>query len=411
MTHPLDRPALRPLWTTLHQRLSSGTAVRSLTLTGLTEPQRDALADLLGLDRRPGVRHTVNVRQLDEIVADVCDQDARRAAEAILGPIGNRSRDRQTAADARTDLWAWLHHHPSVTAAPALAEWAAGLQRAGLIGRSVTTTRTHLTQALTVLDALPAPNTPLSVFAAHVLEDAHALDPDTRLSTSVLRALAHLHRTAHPDNAPGRRALWARAGICDDALSATVLTGGLRPAGTGPVAVALRALSDAGHAAHLTLAQLRAPGHLTLPTGPVYIFENPSVLALALDRFGPACPPLVCTSGWPNTPALLLLQLLRADGAELRYHGDFDGEGLRIAGHVQVATGAIPWRMTTADYLGAPAGGTDRPRVGRVTPALWDPDLAPALEQRGAVVLEEHIAHLLLDEIAFNLVPKPAART
>lgn len=57
--------------------------------------------------------------------------------------------------------------------------------------------------------------------------------------------------------------------------------------------------------------------------------ENPSFLALALRRFGPDCPPLVCTSGKPNSAAIQLLRLLIDRGAALRYHGDFDGEGIR----------------------------------------------------------------------------------
>ncbi|MEV0302246.1 DUF2399 domain-containing protein [Streptomyces prasinus] len=35
--------------------------------------------------------------------------------------------------------------------------------------------------------------------------------------------------------------------------------------------------------------------------------ENPSILALAVRSFGPDCPPLVCTSGWPNSAAIHLL--------------------------------------------------------------------------------------------------------
>ncbi|MFD5436667.1 DUF2399 domain-containing protein [Kitasatospora sp. NPDC127067] len=47
--------------------------------------------------------------------------------------------------------------------------------------------------------------------------------------------------------------------------------------------------------------------------------------------FGRHCPPLVCISGWPNTAVIHLLRRLSDDGASLRHHGDFDGEGIRIA--------------------------------------------------------------------------------
>jgi uncharacterized protein (TIGR02679 family) len=146
----------------------------------------------------------------------------------------------------------------------------------------------------------------------------------------------------------------------------------------------------------VTLAQLR--GAAELAAGPaVHVVENPSVLAMAVRRFGTACPPLVCPSGWPSTAAILLLRALRGAGGELRYHGDLDGEGLRIAAYVIDKAGAVPWRMSTVDYLDAV--GDRGPPVGRVTEAPWDPDLAPALAHRGVSVPEERVASLLLDDL------------
>ena len=61
---------------------------------------------------------------------------------------------------------------------------------------------------------------------------------------------------------------------------------------------------------------------------------------MALARFGRRCPPIAVTSGWPNSAVILLLQKLSAAGSRLHYHGDFDGEGLRIAAAVVARTGA-----------------------------------------------------------------------
>ncbi len=44
---------LRPLWTELHKRFSTGAAVSRVTLKNLDDDQRAALADLLGMDRYP----------------------------------------------------------------------------------------------------------------------------------------------------------------------------------------------------------------------------------------------------------------------------------------------------------------------------------------------------------------------
>ncbi|WUC98874.1 TIGR02679 domain-containing protein [Streptomyces sp. NBC_00523] len=103
-------------------------------------------------------------------------------------------------------------------------------------GGSAERTRTLLTDTLKVLAELPSQAEPLPVFAARLLNGhAHALDDGAPASTLVLRALATLYDIAPPQSAAERRALWSRAGVADDELSATVIAGGLRPAPTrGP---------------------------------------------------------------------------------------------------------------------------------------------------------------------------------
>ncbi|MFE7118775.1 TIGR02679 family protein [Streptomyces sp. NPDC057654] len=395
-----DRPELAPLWQAAHRRLSTGRPVSRLRVGPLTPEGRSALADLLGLDRLPDAHVSVDLARLDTALLEICGRDVRAVVADIVGPLGDRAAEREAEQASRAGLWAWLDSHPTVTAQPALAAWTAQLRRTGLIAGSVARTREILEQALRALAALPAQGEPLPVFATAVLSDSHALDDGTRLSTLVLRALAALHETPPPESASDRRELWGRAGIADDALSTTVLTAGLTPSGAGPVAHALTAYSAAGHAAHLTLAQLRAPGDLRFPAQDTHITENPSIIALALSRFGPACPPLVCTSGWPNSAVMLLLRQLAAAGCPLRYHGDFDGEGLRIAAHILAKTPARPWRMTTADYTTAHRAGTPGPAPGRITEAPWDSDLAGALGEAGAAVVEEQVAEVLLADLA-----------
>jgi uncharacterized protein (TIGR02679 family) len=304
--------------------------------------------------------------------------------------------DRQHAAGERAALWDWLDRHPVVAAHPALAEWAALVRRGGLVGGSVSRTRGELERALRVLAELPESGVPLPVFADRVLGDPHGLDDPGRCAALVLRALACSHGVPPPADGEARRELWERVGIAPDELSSTVLAAGLRPAGDDVVARILRACAEAGQAAVLTLGQLRAAGRWTAVPARVWVFENPAVLALALRRSADRCPPLVCLSGWPSAAGILLLRRLASAGAGLRYHGDFDGDGLRIAANVAARTGARPWRMTSADYLAAAAGG---PPVGRVTPVPWDADLAGHLRRLGTAVPEERVAPALLDEL------------
>ncbi|WSP86919.1 TIGR02679 family protein [Streptomyces sp. NBC_01235] len=400
----LTEPRLRPVWQAVHERLSSGRPVSGVRLGPLDDEEREALADLLGLDRLPDQRPTVRLARLEDAVAEAGGGTVRDLVTQVIGPLGDREAERRRSEDERAALWAWLEAHDTVRAQPALTDWAAHCRAQGLVDGSVTRTRELLASALAVLAALPAEGEPLPVFAARVRHgDPHALDDGTRLSTLVLRALSTLYGAAVPDSSQGRRELWSRAGVADDELSTTVLAAGLRPSGEGTLSRLGRVCSESGHAVSFTLAQLRSPGEFRFPARAVHITENPSVLALALRRFGAHCPPLVCTSGWPNGAVVRLLHLLAAEGATLRYHGDFDGEGVRIAAHVMHKTPAVPWRMSAHDYLTGLTGLTDAsrgPSPGRLTEAPWDPALTSAMAEHGTALMEETVAAPLLDDLS-----------
>jgi uncharacterized protein (TIGR02679 family) len=383
-------PALTPLWQAVHARLSSGRPVSRVRLGPLDDEQQAALADLLGMPRLPGAHTTVSLARLDEVLHGAVGVGTREIVARLVGPIGDAAGDRERAAAERADLRVWLENHPVVRAQPALLDWVATVK---LIDGSVPRTRAELDRVFMVLDELPASGEPLPVFADNVLDDPHALDDGTRTASLVLRALTAIYEVDAPTDTHERRALWERAGIADDELSSIVLAAGIRPDGDDVASRILRACADSGHAAALTLSQLRASQRIRVP-GRVWVVENPSMLALALARFGAECPPMVCTSGWPSAAGMLLLRKL---DSRLNYHGDFDGEGLRIAAHVMARTGAAPWRMDSTDYLAAVADG---PPVGRVTPAPWDPELAETLVRVGISVSEERVSGVLLDELA-----------
>lgn len=396
----LDTAALAPLWNAMHARLSSGRPVSRVRVGPLDDEHRSALADLLGMDRLPGEFASVSVLALDEILRESVGAGVRDVVSELVGPLGDRAADRRRAEEERARLWEWLDSHEVVAAQPVLADWAASVRRSGLIGGSVARTRLDVERVLRVLARLPASGTPLPVFAEQVLADPHALDEGTRCAALVMRALTAIYEVAAPVDMPARRALWERAGVTDDELSPVVLAAGLRPAGGGVGNRVLRACAETGHVAALTLSQVRATALPTGVAGEVWAFENPSVLALAIRRFGAGCPPIVCISGWPNSAAILLLQGLVSAGCRLRYHGDFDGEGIRIAANVVARTGAVPWRMGSADYLDALAGAPSGNPVGRVTPAPWDAELATHMRRRNLTVSEERVASGLLEEIA-----------
>jgi uncharacterized protein (TIGR02679 family) len=322
--------------------------------------------------------------------------DTRAIVTAIGGPIVDRAALRRRWAEERRELWTWLDEHPIVTAEPALRSWAATVRLNGRVAGSVAASRELLENALRVLAELPTDDA-LPVLAERTTSQTHALDEGTRLGSCVLLALATLHGTGVPSDVESRRRLWAMAGVACDEISTVVIVAGFRPVGHDALASSLRGFADAGLAASVTLAQLNA--HPVDVRGPaVHVVENPAVITTALRRFGASCPPMVCSSGWPNTAVVRLLRQVAAAGPELRYHGDFDGDGVRIAAHVMAKTAAVPWRLSVSDYL---AARPDRGQpVGRLTEAPWDPDLASAMREHSVAVPEERVVDTLLDDLA-----------
>lgn len=374
---------LEPLLRECHRRLSKGTVVTRVRVGSMDRAQQDAVADLFGLAARPAPGASFPLTSVDLAMRELTGRALHDVLVGLFGPIKDARSQRASAADERASLWGWLGTH-DVVRARRLEAWADDLRVVGVRG-SVDTTRVLLERALQVLAALPSPGEPLPVFAGRLLNDTHALDAGSALAGVVLGALAHEQGLARPDRAADRRALWRSVGVLDDELSSTVLVSGLAATGSAPADQMCRVGVDTGQAVSLTLAAVRA-GVPVLPSpGDAFVVENPAILALASAL--PAA--VVCVSGWPSGAAIELLLGLRAQGHVLRYHGDLDGEGVRIAEHVIAETGAEPWRMSTQDYLtrvaahGAP--------VGRVTEASWDPELAGAMRLHGVAVLEETV--------------------
>ncbi|WP_367323618.1 TIGR02679 family protein [Streptomyces sp. HUAS ZL42] len=365
-----------------------------VTLAAPTTAERAAAERLLG--RSPGAGRSLTVRldAVDEVLrrSGISPEGLAAAVTALTGPIARLADVREQEANAWQEAYA-----PLATLGPELSEWTDKLRKDGLVRRLARTpqaAKTLLTDAAAALRALPAdPAVSLPAFAAGTLGDAHALDEGTPLATVVLSGVRAL--TGFPDGsgAEWRREAWASAGLLRDALSSTVLTLGLR--GTP----ALDWMTDEGEPAVLTLRQLTHTPPRTAPTV-VYACENPTVLATAADTHGPTCPPLVCLQGQPSAAALTLLRHLHTHGSTLRYHGDFDWGGLRIADALLRRVPWQPWRYTAADYRNAAAATPLAPPLtGTPATAAWDPDLAAALTELGVRIEEETVLDTLLTDL------------
>lgn len=122
---------------------------------------------------------------------------------------------------------------------------------------------------------------------------------------------------------------------------------GLRPhrLGRGYLASRLRAAAGAGRPLVITLAELQAePPRLVGAT--LFVCENPSGVGGAAAPLGSGCPPIACTSGWPNTAAAPVLDAAEAAGMRILVHADGDGAGIEICARVLRRRGTRPWRET-----------------------------------------------------------------
>jgi uncharacterized protein (TIGR02679 family) len=179
-----------------------------------------------------------------------------------------------------------------------------------------------------------------------------------------------------------------------------VLCLNLRAHNGAPAGKLAAAAAELGQPVHLNLrALLASPPRWEVANATVYVCENPSVVAIAADRLGSRCAPLVCTDGMPSAAHQTLLRQLGGRGAKLAYHGDFDWPGLRIGNFVIGSFGAVPWRFSTADYrLACTEVGLPLAKGERVV-AVWDTALADALSERGVAVHEEAVAETLLQDL------------
>ena len=198
-----------------------------------------------------------------------------------------------------------------------------------------------------------------------------------------------------PDGGSERdRDLWAKAGVLVNELARPALFLNLpqrnaESRGHGePVYASLRSL-------------LRSPPPWNVADRKVYVCENPNLVAIAADRWGSDCAPLVCTDGMPAAAQRCLLSQLAKARAQLCYHGDFDWPGIRIGNHVMREHGAQSWRFGVVDYEAAVdrTSALGQALTGKAARALWDEGLMAAMQRHRLSIAEEALAASLLEDL------------
>ncbi|WP_034267819.1 TIGR02679 family protein [Actinospica robiniae] len=393
--------------------------IGSLTLASATPAQRRAIDALLGRAPSRGTSLSVRMEELDALLrtAGIHPDGLRAAVEELTGPVPDNR------AKALADAQAWQYANEPLEAATCanayLESWwrrphaRATLKR--LAGGDPSAARSLAEQTAAVLAYLPSDGLSLPILAARATGDAHALDTDQPLGRLVLAATEHWARSLSPNpealvlpKAEQRRAQWAELGVSLDELSSRVLTLGLPGNGSSPGSLGplLAIAHEHGEPLALTLRQIRQGAAdadsdvYGVGAGEVFVCENPAVLEAAAQRMGPDCPALVCVEGHLSVAARALLRALCEHGACLRYHGDFDWGGLRIANSVFALIDAAPWRFSHHDYLKAIGRGHgSRLDTGAPCDASWDSQLREAISTHAVRVEEEHVIEDLLADL------------
>jgi uncharacterized protein (TIGR02679 family) len=380
------------------ERADTAAPSGTIHLGNVSAHEYEALARLMGRRLRQASSIQVDVAAIDAAMSNAgIAPSLKTALEHLDGPIAHLPTVRAETA-ARWAAVAGVARHPGLAQ---VLQSPAGLGLLKRLARQDADAAAHLRdRADLVLQRLPAPGQPRAQLAAEALGDAHALDNGEPAATLVLAVLRQAvppgEGGAAPDAAEeeDRRTLWARAGVLVNELARPALVLNLPLAGGGYLA------GEAGGPAFASLRQLmRSPPRLAVAGRTICVCENPNLVAIAADRLGPRCAPLVCTDGMPAAAQRTLLAQLAQAGARLLYHGDFDWPGLRIANLVIRSFGAQPWRFGAVDYTAATDIASGQALTGSTVAAAWDAALAPAMQRHRLAIAEEALAAALLPDL------------
>ncbi|SDK69444.1 TIGR02679 family protein [Actinopolyspora mzabensis] len=407
-----DLPELRGLWERARQALEAADRPATFRLELPDERTRQKVGEVYG---RPmwGQGTRINVSKLDESLrAGEHGVDLERLLEILHErPITRQesgSRRRGGEQDRTVGvLHAALSEH-GLAEQPWAAAWTDWVRQYGRVADSdLDAIAEHAAAVLARLvldpDRQPRGWWSRTELAARCAGSEYELDNGTTLSRVVLRAASMAHGTDSPGGERDRRNLWERCGVTPDGISVTVPCWALPLAGQDTWSSTVRERTELGLPTHLTLLDLRAaPEPLVEPGTVIAVCQSARTLEAAVAAG--VRHPVVCLSGRPGTVALELLDRLRADGAVLRLHCDFDWTGLSVAGALYERPGFVPWRMSAADYREtvnrAAARRTDlRILDENPTEAPWDPELPEVMSSAGRAVEEE----IVLDDLLHDL--------
>ncbi len=388
----------------LQRRMAQGKALTGkLQLSKAGADERSAIARLMGRVPTNGSSLTIDLDRLKNVLvhARACDS-LEDAVIALVGPVPNQ----RSLADANLRAWEqlWQTARLSLQNNVQALAWIEDLRTSGLLKRITggdhQAAQSLLDQAVSLVEQVPFAIIRLTELAATTTGNSHSLDKGFPLSALVIRYSRQLAKSAEWRTAAGRRDAWELLGVLCDEVSGPVLVLNLRADSESLTGQALNLHADVGEPYRISVRQLRRhpPTFHKRTTGPiVFVCENPTVVDVAANRLGHTCRPLVCLDGQPKTAGRMLLDALTKAGCELRYHGDFDWDGIRIGNTMAQVHGATSWQFGASDYADAPKRQSSL--VGPPVTPSWDPHLGELMARGSKCVHEEILLDSLLKDL------------
>ena len=398
----------------------------------LTDPEVVRHVEGMGCPVRRG---TMRLRELDAALRGGRFREGllavveRWTGAAIITKWEERNAEAR-AWDAQWTVWrdAITRPEPQAETAPdmeaALLGWLEASARTFKARWRKQPEATHLAVLRAIAGARRAPGLDavasviaLPVFAEQVAGDPHAFDATRRTGRWLVAALRARFlgdvELRGLRGAEERAAVLDAAGLSTDGISSRVVVFGL--AGAHPL---LRAAHEAGEPVMLTQLNLERLDQVAVPSGVAHVVENPAVFTSIVRRLmaqpggGPA-PTLVCTSGQFGVTAAGILDRIAATGAAIRYSGDFDPDGIRIADRVwrRYPSQMVPWRLDRATYQAARAREwcatqvEDEARRSSVRPWPEERERLLTAITMGGKVYQEALVETLIDDVVAGARP------
>ncbi len=244
----------------------------------------------------------------------------------------------------------------------------------------------------------------LSVLAARVTGNPHALDRQTALGTLLSWALCRRSGSEYPQNARMWKELYEENGILTDELSSTVAAYGIHLVTEQGLHPAYEGFLVQKEPCVISLANLGTVRSAYGETDRIYIVENEMVFSELLERVSGYPVTLLCTSGQPRTAAYQLMELLCRGACSFYYAGDLDPEGLDIADRIwRSFPGRVYiWRMSESDYEKAKSPEPVSERRLEILKNISHPELRKTAER----ILQDKKAgyqELLLEEMVGDI--------